>query len=116
MISFATISGKVKPSPSVFGWHYDTSTRDDLYECRGGDGTAKPRLAGRTHRLPVARHQGHVAAGRIAAHASAHGARLDAFRQGRPPHHGRDAVRGSNPGEGSGIAGDRLQHTAPVHR
>ena len=52
----------------------------------------------------------------LAADPPAHGARLDPVRQGRPAYHRRDALRGSDQGQGAGVARHRLQHAASVHR
>src|SRR5437867_8692342 len=50
-------------------------------------------LFARDHdRLSLARCQNNAARGWSATHPPTHGARLDAFRQGRPPCHGRDPL------------------------
>ena len=67
-------------------------------------------------RLPVARREVDAARCRTAPDAPAHGARLDPVRQGRPAPDRRDALRGSDQGEGPCVARHRLQHAAPVHR
>src|SRR5712691_5411016 len=62
---------------------YDTTARDDLYQHRRGRRPAAgPDITDGADRLPVARHQSHVAPGRSTADASAHGARLDPVLQG----------------------------------
>src|SRR3974377_2001104 len=52
-------------------------------------------------RLPVARREGYVTSGRVAADAPAHGTRLAAVRQRRPPPHRRDALRGHDTRQGN---------------
>src|SRR5262245_56697928 len=98
------------------GWHYDTVTRNDFYEFHGaGRAAGEFSVSRRADRMPMARYEDHAAPGGVASDPPAHGPGMAAVCQGRPPYHGRDALRGGDPGQGPGVARHRLQHAAPVH-
>src|SRR5262249_13746081 len=66
--------------------------------------------------LSMARRQGHVAPGWFAPNAPTYGSGMDSFWKRRPSSYGRNALRGGNARQGTGVARDHLQHVASIYR